>query len=165
MSNNAAQPLSTIYPGVGSQVGIDLNNEVRSGTFVGSGNIDPQLSQFVAVPLTAAQILGMFAAPVTLVPAVAAKSIVLDKFMLRFNNGVTQFAGGGAVVAQFHTGAVATINTIPAATITAAAASDSQRNGIDVTSPQNSAMELTNATGAFTAGNGSAIAYCWYSLV
>jgi len=107
----------------------------------------------------------MYASPKVLLAAVTGKTHVIHKLRLDFTNGGTQFAAGGDVVAQYTTGAVAAIAVIADTVIQAAAASKTVRNGIDVAAVLSSAISLTNASGAFTTGNGTAVVRLWYSTI
>lgn len=121
--------------------------------------------RYKEISLTAAEILGMYASPKVLLAAVTGKTHVIHKLRLDFTNGGTQFAAGGDVVAQYTTGAVAAIAVIADTVIQAAAASKTVRNGIDVAAVVSSAISLTNASGAFTTGNGTAVVRLWYSTI
>lgn len=121
--------------------------------------------KFVQVALSSAQILALNATPVTLIAAPGAgKRIVLHRALLSFTAG-TQYQSGGAVVIRYPTGTVAAINTIAAAIINSASNSESVRQGIDAAAVQNDPLEITNATGAFTTGTGTAVVSLWYSVL
>lgn len=134
-----------------------------------AGNPSPgaALMLYKAVPITAAEIIAMFTTPKTLIAAPGLnKTIVVHKVMLRVTRTSTQFTGGGTVVANYATGPVAAINTIPAANITGAAGIiDASRAGIDAANVENDAIVLTNATAVFATGTGTAVAHIWYSIV
>lgn len=129
--------------------------------------VGTNLIKLATITLSAAQIIAMNGAPVTLVPAPGAgKSIILRHLVLRSTRTSTAFTGGGASVVQYHTGAVAATNTIAAATFTGAAGvQDVLRVAIDVSPVQNDALEITNATAPFAAGTGTAQVFCYYQIV
>jgi len=131
-----------------------------------------QMQQQFAMPLrasvilTSAQILGMFANPVTLVPAPGSGLLLFPLFaMCETTPGTVNYANGGLV----NIGNVnATFFQFAAATITNASASFHSNNpGSFLTSTQNlnnSPLQITNSTGAFTAGNGTARVTVYYTV-
>jgi predicted RecA/RadA family phage recombinase len=136
---------------------------------VQAADTDPSLIQKAVVTLTAAQILGMNAVPVNILPAPAAgQVIVVDQFIVQTKPGATPFTGGGAVSFQYHgTTIVPHSANIPAATITSAAASENvvpPPTGV-IQPPTATGIDITNATGAFAAGNGSMIVTVFYSII
>lgn len=136
-----------------------------------SANIDPSLIQLAAVTVNTAGVTGMFAAPFQLIAAPGAgKSIVVHRSMIRVIAGGTQFASGGVVAPQIgatvHGGGTLVSTTLPAATVNAASSSDTELDdtGANITLTQNTGVFLSNATGAFTTGNGSLVVFIWYSI-
>jgi hypothetical protein len=121
------------------------------------------------VNLTAAQILSMFATPVSLVAAPGVnKVIVVDKILLRARRTSTAFTGGGALSIRYHV-TTTTVLATPAATLLTAAAGTQDMlfgpntgdpNGL--TLPEGEGLDLTNLTGAFAAGTGTLTAYVWF---
>jgi hypothetical protein len=59
-----------------------------------SANADPLMVKTVSVALTAAQINGMYAASVEIIPAVTGYAIILDSFVFDLTGTATQFANG-----------------------------------------------------------------------
>ena len=136
---------------------------------VQAADTDPSLIQKAVVTLTAAQIMAMFGAAVSILPAPAAGQVlVVDQFIVQMKPGATQFTGGGAVSFQYHgTTIVPHSANIPAATITSAAASENvvpPPTGV-IQPPTATGIDITNATGAFAAGNGSMIVTVFYSII
>ena len=138
-------------------------------TPVGSADLDPSVLQKAVVALTAAQIMGMNAAPVNILPAPAAgQALVIDQIAVEVKPGTVQFAGGVAVSLPYQGGGVTPHSSnIPAATVTAAAQS---LNVLPVPSavvqpPVAAGLNITNGTAPFTAGNGIMVVTVFYSVV
>jgi len=136
---------------------------------VEAADTDPSLIQKAVVTLTAAQIMGMNAAPVSILPAPAAgQVIVIDQFIVQMKPGATQFTGGGAVSFQYHgTAIVPQSANIPAATVTSAAASENvvpPPTGV-IQPPAATGIDITNATAAFATGNGVMVVTVFYSII
>lgn len=131
--------------------------------------------QVVQVSLTAAQILGMAAAPVVVIPAVAGKAIILDDMVFDLTGTATQFANGGVVNLQYKntaTGAGTTLHAdIAAAVVTGATARTiTQRIAKDLSSTATAditgiGVYISNKTGAFTTGTGTAVVTARYHLI
>ena len=124
------------------------------------------------IPLTAAQILGMFATPVNLIAAPGAgKVILVDKILFEVIRTATVFANGGAVSFVYSGGAVTPVTgTVAAAIVNGGAGIVQQQLGPAVLAagtvvPVNTGVDITNATGAFTAGTGTAKAIISYKIV
>jgi hypothetical protein len=136
---------------------------------VQAADTDPSLIQKTVVTLTAAQIMAMFGAAVSILPAPAAGQVlVVDQFIVQMKPGATQFTGGGAVSFQYHgTGVVPHSSTIPAATVTSAAASENvvpPPTGV-IQPPSATGIDIVNATGAFATGNGTMVVTVFYSII
>lgn len=125
----------------------------------------PASTLVASVPITAAQFNGMYAAPVLLVPAPGAnKLIVLDRMELVQTYGSAAFAAGGVVAAQYDStingAGVGASNTEPAADFFVTASTSYLFNGATGAKPfsttVNKGLYLSNLTGAFTTGTGSA---------
>lgn len=135
----------------------------------------PSESQFATGTLTAAQFNGMYAAPVQLIAAAGANTLIIVKqLVLELVYGAAQFASGGVVNAQYdstvHGGGTAATTTVAAATINGAAASSSlMLTGALAlaanTTCVNKGIYLSNATGAFTTGDSTFNYYVWYGTV
>lgn len=128
------------------------------------------VDQRAMVPLTAAQIIAMNGGAVTILAAPGAgKVLIVTQILFAFTAG-TQFTNGGVVTFQYASGgAVVHVSSIPAATITSAASSNTllapntAANGI--VAPANTAITITNATAAFATGTGTAKVFVAYRTV
>lgn len=131
----------------------------------------------VSVSLTKDQILGMYAAPVPLVSAQGAgKSIVVTKVQLKVVKSGTAFASGGVPIIQYaatvNGGGTQALNAVlTTAMFTGTSTTNiSTRIGADITDTaattfQNVGIYLSNATGAFTNGTGTAVVDIWYVVM
>lgn len=125
--------------------------------------------------LTAAQINGMFAAGVPLIPAQGAnKSIIVNSFTANLIFGTAAFANGGNIRLQFGTvvgGSTAITGTIPATFLTGAAANlltTVTGSFLQVTTAigVNTPVSISNITAAFTAGGTCTLNWSiWYSVI
>ena len=136
---------------------------------VGSADADPSLLQKTVITLTAAQIMAMNGAPVSILPAPAAGQVIaIDQFIAQMKPGATQFTGGGAVSFEYHgTAIVPHSGTIPAATITSAAASENvvpPPTGV-IQPPTATGVDITNAAAPFATGNGTLVVTVFYSII
>ena len=127
------------------------------------------------VSLTAAQINGMYAAPVVVVAAVPGKAIIVDSVEFDITRTSTQFASGGTAAVQYDStvngAGTATHAVIAAAVITAGAGRTITARIPVVLSDVASAsivglgLYLSNISGAFTTGTGTAKVTVRYHLV
>jgi len=136
---------------------------------VQAADTDPSLIQKAVVTLTAAQIMAMYGAAVSILPAPAAGQVlVIDQLIAQMKPGATQFTGGGAVTFQYHgTGVVPHSGNIPAATITSAAESENvvpPPTGT-IQPPAATGLDITNGTAAFATGNGTMVVTVFYSII
>ena len=142
---------------------------------VTSAKTAASLMKYAQVNLTAAQFNGMYAAPVALVAAAGANTmIVVDKIVLNMTFVSAQYAAGGVVSAQYdstvHGAGSAASSTIAAATVNGFAAStgimvDGALASVAFTSAVNKGIYLSNATGAFTTGDSTWKVQVWYRVV
>jgi hypothetical protein len=147
----------------------------NSITEVNNAEIPVLTQQVVQVPLTAAQINGMYAAPVVVVPAVAGKSIVVDSVEFDITRTSTQFANGGNVAVQYADtvhGAGTGVHAVIANTVVNGAAGRTITTKIpaaltDVASASivGIGLYISNASGAFDTGTGTAVVTVRYHLV
>lgn len=119
------------------------------------------LGRRTVVTLSAAQILGMFAAAVVVLPApLAGRALLVYSILFEMLPTATQYASGGVVTFQYSGGAVVHATSIPAAVVNAAATSytalfsATPANGLTLLAA--TAITVSNATGAFTTGTGTA---------
>lgn len=129
----------------------------------------------ITVSLAAADIIGMYAAPVLLIAAVPGKMIVVDSFEFVITRTSTAFTGGGVVAPQYdatvHGAGTAATATL-AATVVTGAAGKSYSSRIPVvlsdvasTATEGIGLYLSNATAAFAAGTGTAVVKINYHIV
>lgn len=140
-----------------------------------SDEIDTGLIRVLQVSLTAAQINGMAAAPVEIIPAVAGKAIILDDVVLDLTGTATQFANGGVVNLQYKntaTGAGTTLHAdIAASVVTGATARVlTKRIAKDLSAIATADITgvgvfISNKTAAFDTGTGTAVVTVRYHLV
>lgn len=158
-----------------SNVGTVASPSWNSLNDVVSDDIDPTLIKYVTVNLTAAQINGMAAAPVVIIPAVTGKAIILDDMVFDLTGTATQFANGGVVNLQYKetaTGAGTTLHAdIAAAVVTGATARTiTQRIAKDLSSTATAditgqGVYISNKTAAFITGTGTAKVIVRYHLI
>jgi len=141
---------------------------------VTSAKLADTLLHYVAVPITAAEFNGMYAAPKILVAAPGAnKLLVLDKVQLAMTFVAAAYAAGGVAAVQYDVTAngagVIASTTLSAATFQAAASTAWNFNAGVVaetfTTCVNKSLALSNITGAFTTGDGTMVAHVWYKII
>ena len=142
---------------------------------ISSSEIDASVIRTVQVSLTAAQIKGMAAAPVVIIPAVAGKAIILDDMVLDLTGTATQFDNGGVVNLQYKntaTGAGTTLHAdIDASVVTGATGRIlTKRIAKDLSSIATAditgiGVYISNKTAAFDTGTGTAVVTARYHLV
>ena len=121
------------------------------------------------VIIPAAQILAMSATPFTVVKAPGANKVLLvDNMLLQIVPGTVAFAAGGVVNIQYHgTSIVVHAASIPASYLTSNTPSNNflTEPGAVVQAPANTGLDITNAAGAFTTGNGTMLLTVWYKVL
>lgn len=141
-----------------------------------NGNANPAL--FASVPITAAQFNGMYAVPFQLIAAPGAnKMIIIDSMELVETFVSAAYAAGGVVAAQYgntvHGGGPLATNTEAAADFQAVASTVFAFNGVfgntvgalPVSTCANAAVYLSNATAAFTTGDGTWVVKIQYRII
>lgn len=154
VSATATQDMSTIFPGLGSQNGIS------------SIDCYDSLIQLTTITLTPAQILALNATPITVIPAPGAgKTVFVDYVVARYTGSTTAYAAGGAVSLQYSAGNAVAL-TLPATTLTTTTSSDTILGPVatNTTAAANTAVTVSNATAAFTTGNGTLTLIIHYSV-
>jgi hypothetical protein len=139
---------------------------------VGSGQLATNIRQFLQVPLTLAQFTGMYAAPVQVIAAPAAGSIIyIDKFSVDVTYGSAALANGGAVGLQYgntvHLAGDAASATIPAASFTGigANAQVGAVGAMAVGANSATGIFISNATAPFITGTGDTFnVNLWYTI-
>lgn len=143
-----------------------------SGNTAGN-SVTSIVSRKAQVTLTAANLIAMNGTPVSVIAAPGAGiSIIVSRIIFEMKRTTTAFASGGVISFQYHT-ATTTVHsgTIPATRLTTAGAAntldllvtDSPTNSL--VCAQNDGIDITNATGGFTTGTGTAIVTIFYDLV
>lgn len=170
--------LQNIQDGLGNNSAIQLSTTTLN--VVGTGGLQINGSGFVpttslTVPLTSTNILNMYATPVLVLAAPgAALTYQVYGFAINYTYSTAAYAAGGNVTLQFgntaHAAAGVMTNTMAntvfnSATNTYAYATGS---GVIVTGTQayiNTALYISNASGAFTTGSGTASLTIYYQVI
>ena len=152
---------------------ITLGNGLSfSGTTL---QLDTNYLNYAEVTISATQFNGMYAAPVLLVAAPGANTLlVFDKLVLEQTYGSAAFAAGGVVGVQYDSTAdgagVIASSTLSAATFFVTASTTYAMGAATAALPFSTTVSkglyLSNLTQAFTTGTGSAFtAKVWYKIV
>ncbi len=149
-----------------------------AGTIKASGYNVNNILQYASVAITAAEFNGMYAAPKLLIAAPGANTLILvERMELVMTFVAAAYAAGGIVAAQYdntvHGGGVLATNSEAAADFQAAASStfafsDISSNTVGVlpfSQTVNKELYLSNATGAFTTGDGTWVAKIHYRTI
>jgi hypothetical protein len=123
----------------------------------------------ITIPVSAAQIIGMSVTPVTLVPAVTGKVIIVDYVMVKAVTTATQFANGTDCEFRYTDGSGAKVTADLAAAVIRAGAGTSytiqKAVNSSLTGVVSSPIILTNSTTPFDTGTGVLTVTVKYSLV
>ncbi len=131
----------------------------------------------VEVPLTAAQLIAMYATPVLVVSAASNKSIVVDSVEFIMTRTATAFTGGGVVNVQYKATAngagtsvqasdiAATVVTTAGAAKTYTTRPPASLSAVASTDIENTALYISNKTAAFATGTGTAVVRVTYRTV
>lgn len=139
-----------------------------------SSMLSPLLLKYVAVPITAAEFNGAYAAPKLLVAAAGANTLlVLNRVDLLMTYVSANYAAGGVTAIQYDSTAngagVIASTTLSAATFQAAASTGFMFNtGVvpqTFTTCVNKGLYLSNISGAFTTGDSTFVAHVYYSVI
>jgi hypothetical protein len=139
-----------------------------------SPKLAANLMRYVAVPLTAANIIAMYAAPVSVLAAPAAGSAhIVESASLIMTYGTTQFTGGGNIGLQYGNTAnlagTAATAVMPSSSITGAASAATTVQGALAAAPlanmNAAALFISNATAAFATGDSTFVLELWYRTV
>lgn len=133
------------------------------------------VSALQVTAFTNAELLGMYTTPKIIVAAQGSGTIaVLDSYVIDYAYSTAATAAGGLITAQYgstdHAGGVICSAGIPAATLNGLSASGQL---IDFGAPcgaantviENAAIYLSNASGAFTTGSGTANVYAKFHVL
>lgn len=123
----------------------------------------------ITVALTAAQIIALHSAPVTIIPAPATgKAVFVESCIVSYSYGTVQMTGGGAVNPVYH-GATTNLlsGSVAAATIQAAASAVVSCGApvAALTLTPATAVDLYAASADFAAGDGTATVNMQYTIV
>lgn len=139
-----------------------------------STQIAKNLTQYVRVALTAAQFNGMYAAPVVLVAAAGANTlIVVKQAVLEMTFVSAAYANGGAVSLEYdtvaHAAGVLASSTMAAATVNGYVASTSNMLAPALasgpfTTTVNKGLYISNDTAPFITGDSTWFVHVWYSI-
>jgi hypothetical protein len=123
------------------------------------------------VNLSAANIIAMNGAPISLIPAPGAgRAIVIEEIIFKMVRTATAFTGGGAVEFRYTNGAGAQVTGTLAATVVTTAGAGTTYNkllGVEASlvPAANAPVVITNATAPFAAGTGAALVEIRYKVV
>ena len=141
---------------------------------VTSAKASPLLLKYAAVPITAAQFNGMYAAPMLLLAAQGANTLVVfEQLQLLMTYVSANYAAGGVVAVQYDSTAngagVIASTTLSAATFQAAVSTGFNFNrGVvpeTFSTCVNKGLYLSNITGAFTTGDSTFVGHLWYRVI
>lgn len=144
----------------------------------GALEVSPTIINYTTVAITAAEFNGMYAAPKLLIAAAGANKLIIVKQMALVMTFVAAaYAAGGVVAAQYdstvHGAGVLATNSEAAADFAATASttflfegtSGNTVGALPFSTTVNKGLYLSNATGAFTTGDGTWVAHIWYAVV
>jgi len=128
------------------------------------------------ISLSSAQIIAMYTTPVSVVPAVSNKAIIVDSVELVMRGTATQFTGGGVVSVQYAdtangAGTSVQATTFAATVVTGATAvtystrRPSALSAVATASINGIGLFISNATAVFATGTGTADVRVTYRLV
>lgn len=170
------QGLRSLLPGPGNTAGVD-GGAVSGVSEVLANSLDTtaiaaKVLQYAAVSVTAAEINAMYVTPKLLVAAPAAGRLIVPQRWLWSLTAGTQFASGGVVQIQYGNtgsgGGSAIGNTLAANQVTSATSLDNLvllgSSNLVLTAGVATGLYLSNQTGSFTTGTGTAIVHIWYSV-
>jgi hypothetical protein len=128
---------------------------------------------YLRVPVTSAQLLAMFTTPVSVLAAPAAgQAIVVQQIAFEMIATATAYTSGGTVNFVYHGGSVTPVTgTVAAAIVTATGPTTVVITlGPNIVSTGNAVtnavgIDITNATGAFLTGTGTAVVHLFYSIL
>jgi len=149
-------------------------SDISAGTVTATQFFNSESDKYAAVPITAVEFNGMFAAPKILVAAGGANTLlVLKKVQLLMTYNSAAYASGGVAAVQYDVTAngagVIASTTLAAATFFATESTGWNFNAGVVAETfstcVNKSLSLSNITGAFTTGNSPMVAHVWYSRI
>lgn len=141
---------------------------------VSSAKLATTILQYAAVPISAVEFNGMYAAPKLLVAAAGANTlVVLEQMQLLMTYNSAAYAAGGVAAIQWDSTAngagVIASTTLAAATFqpTVSTGWNFNRGVVAETFSTcvNKGLYLSNITAAFTTGNSAMVAHVWYRVI
>lgn len=176
MTQTQINALTTVVDGmiVYNSTTLAFNFRQNGGWQTYALTFSPPITQ-TTVNLTSANLLAMHGAPVTVIAAQGANTFIVVERMLFeyvFNTTAYTVAGGTEVFLQMGTGSIKMTVNIPAtglldqtASTSAMTSGSSPTTAAANTAMANQPLQITNDTGALTAGLGTAVLTIWYSVV
>jgi hypothetical protein len=144
---------------------------ITAGSGTLNADVAPNVIQHATVSLSSTNLLNMYATPVLLVSAPnTGQNIVVQEVMFTMTATSTAYAGGGVVEFQIgntaHGAGTATTATVAASVVNAGSAGTTYTTVIPVsyTGTAASGLYISNQTGAFTTGTGTAVVDIWYHV-
>lgn len=142
--------------------GTSVRNPISLTDLVDGARIDTELARVKRFSITAAQLIAMFTTPVALFPAPGAgKYIDIISVNVEYKYGTAQYTGGGALQLSYGAG----VTTPATATIAGTFLTGPVANQVIkvagalasalASAVNNVAVNLTNATAVFAAGDGT----------
>ena len=145
-------------------------SEIGANVIV-TADIDVEHLQYVEVALSAANIIAMFTTPVTLIAAPGASKIIdVESITFKIARTATAFSSGGAVSIK-HDGQNDVCATIASTVITGSSGTTYTKripvvlSDVASASIENLALKITNATGVFADGTGTAVVAIHYRIL
>lgn len=147
----------------------NINNYIPGlgrGSTIVSGDIDPKVTQYISVPLTATQIQGMSTAPVTVIAAPGSGfALIPTDAVLELSSG-TAYAAGGATGLSYGGTSVFIVGTVGSAAFYGTAGTTVYMGSVNgVTIPSNTGIFIGNAGANFTTGTETGTLNIWYSVI
>lgn len=167
-SGTKASPTWTNPIGIGT--GQIATAKLADGA-VTSVKLADDIAHTAQVALSAADIIAMRTTPKQLIAAPGANKLVLvDSLVVKMVRSATAFTSGGALEFRYTDGSGAKVSADVAASVVTTGGAGTEYNSVagvttSLTPVANAAIVLTNATGAFATGTGTAQVSIKYRIV
>lgn len=150
----------------GSGVTVDGVRLKDSGISTGTSKV---VTKTVEVLLSSANLQAMYTTPVSLVAAPGAGYVLaFEKAVLIYDSTATAYTGGGVITINYGGGGAAQSSNLAATFLTGAGDKifnlEKLNAASGLTMPVNTALVITNASGAFATGTGVCRCYITYSV-
>ena len=156
-------PLSSLLPGVGQSVGVNLAHECQYGTklpgtsiaatnSIESNQLGVDTIQHFHTVLSSTAFKGIHTASLPLIPAVSGKTTVVLGVMYTLNFGTTDYTSGGTVTLEYHTGPVAITSGIADSFFQGGSTAYTTDTVIPALAVQNNSIDIVS-TGTFASGD------------